>query len=171
MLIDQISDRESCESLMPFGISENMPRIADEMLHGIAFMYPTLEAARENKRTGGTAFLVTLAAPRATAAFGREVGIPFLVSNRHVVWNGGCSVARLNRRDGGHKIFEFGPEHWVTHPDGDDVAVSFPILGLNMTTDEIASAAFKNLLSEEMAQEAAIGIGDDVFMMGRLVNF
>ena len=118
--VKYLSD-ESFVMSVPFGISGAMPRIPDEMLHGVAFLYPTKEQAAQNERVGGTGFLVSRVAPRASKAFGYRASIPFLISNCHVVWNSGCSVARFNRRDGGGTILDFGPENWVVHPDGDDV--------------------------------------------------
>lgn len=155
---------------MPFGISATMPRIPDEMLHGVAFLYQTKEQAAQHERVGGTGFLVSRFAPRASEAFGYRANIPFLISNRHVVWNSGCSVARFNRRDGGGKILNFGPENWVVHPDGDDVAAVCVFPMLDRVKDEITAGNFENLITEEIVSKSDLGVGDDVYMMGRFIN-
>ncbi len=147
-----------------------MPRISDEMLHGVAFLYPTQEQAAQNERVGGTGFLVSRFGPRASKAFGFRASIPFLISNRHVVWNSGCSVARFNRRDGGWTILNFGPENWVVHPDGDDVAAVCVFSMLDRMEDEITTASFEDLITEETVSKSDLGVGDDVYMMGRFIN-
>lgn len=147
-----------------------MPRIPDEMLHGIAFLYPTTEQAKRHERVGGTGFLVSRVAPRTSEALGYRASIPFLISNRHVVYDSGCSVPRFNRRDGGGKILDFGPEDWFVHPDGDDVAAVCVFPMLDRTQDEISTASFENLITEETAERSDLGVGDDVYMMGRFIN-
>ena len=147
-----------------------MPRIPDRLLEGVSFLYPTVDEAARNERIGGTAFIVSRPLPRTSKILGYEASIPFLVSNRHVVWGAACSVARFNRRDGSTKIIEYGPEQWVEHPDGDDVVVACAYQKLYREEDQISSAAFNQLLSEEASRQADVGAGDDVLMIGRFIN-
>ena len=108
------------------GIVTPMPRIPDQMLDGVAFLYQTTEQAAKNERIGGTAFLLGRPAPRASEYLGQAVAVPFLISNRHVALEGGACVPRFNLR-AGHPagqgwVLDMGPQHWVPHPTGDDIA-------------------------------------------------
>lgn len=152
------------------GVNSGMPRIPDHLLDGIVFLYPTKEDAARNSKFGGTAFLLGRPAPRASKILGHEVYIPFLVSNRHVVWDAGASVPRFNRPDGGGFVIGLDPTNWTVHPDGDDLAAVCVFGLINRVQQKITTAGYELLITEQSAKDAQIGIGDEIFMLGRFIN-
>lgn len=152
------------------GVNGGMPRIPDQMLDGVAFLYPTKEDAAHNRRVGGSAFVVGRRLPKTSKVLGQPVSIPYLVSCRHVVWEAAACVARFNRHDGKGKIIDLGVEHWHVHPAGDDLA-AVNIFGLITRAEERFSCAdFDSLITQKAVENAHIGVGDDVFMIGRFIN-
>lgn len=148
---------------------EELPRVANNLLDGVAFLYRTADEARRHTRIGGTCFLIGHPVVVDGKASGRYV--PYMVSNRHVVWNSGCPVVRLNRRDGGAPdVIEKEANDWIVHPGGDDLAVTCVFGELLLGIHKVMQAPIQRLVTEQMAEEYEIGIGDDVLMMGRFVN-
>jgi hypothetical protein len=76
-----------------------MPVIPNELMHTVGFLYPRHEEAEAHEKLGGTRFFVS----REIIKDGQRTKLhaPYAVTNRHVVWNSGCPVIRVNRRDGG----------------------------------------------------------------------
>jgi len=109
-------------------------------------------------------------APRASEVLGQRAAIPFLISNRHVVWTGGACVPRFNRKSGKGLVVDLDPNHWTVHPDGDDLAAVCIHRFINRDDDKVTAASYELLITEETAKAADIGIGDEVFMLGRFIN-
>jgi hypothetical protein len=150
----------------------SMPRISDWMLDAVAFLYRSEEEARRRAKIGGCAFIVSRKIPDSERVTGgRALYIPYLVSNRHVVFGGGASVVSINRRDGGAPdIFPLEPTDWVEHPRGDDVAVTC-IYGLaDSAVHKTSHISADTLLIPEAITHLQIGVGDEVFMAGRFIN-
>jgi hypothetical protein len=147
-----------------------MTRIPDGILDGVAFLYHTKEQAAKNDKFGGTAFVVARHAPHASAVLGQRVSVPFLISNRHVVWDGGASVVRFNKKNGKGQIIDFNPADWTVHSGGDDLAGVCIWRLVDRVRERVTAAACEMLVSEELAKEADFGVGDDVFTVGRFVN-
>ena len=138
-----------------------MPRIPDQIADAVFYLYPTREAAEKGEQFGGSGFFYG-------APVGKERWAVFAVTNWHVAVQGGCSVIRLNCKDGSADIFETDPSDWEFEPKSYDLAV------MPFRYDEKKHrAAF---LSHEMIAtskditERSIGIGDDIFMLGRFVD-
>jgi hypothetical protein len=95
-----------------------MPRISDEFLECVVYLYPDRGSAEVGQRAGGSGFI-------AGAALGVFEGIrqedwaaPIIVTNSHVVRNENTAV-RINTTDGGIEIFETVEHHWLFHPNHD----------------------------------------------------
>jgi hypothetical protein len=132
-----------------------MPRIPPRIIDSVFYLYARREDAEGGKNPGGTGFVVEYAPNlfhRGRMYYG--------VTNWHVACDGGCSVIRLNRQDGGVEVIELGPEDWRFLPGRYDVAA------VPLSVNETAS-----IVTHIFAQEFdRIGVGEDVFMLGLFVD-
>jgi len=140
-----------------------MPRVADQLLSCAFYLYENEEAASVGKSAGGTGFLVGVSSDYAP--LGHHM---YCVTTQHVMQS--SPVVRLNTIDGGTKIFPFDSVDWDPHPDGDDIAV-IPLMRGDKFKDAIEVTFFSEdlFVSQEMLIRMNIGIGDDVFMIGRFM--
>lgn len=86
--------------------------IDPRLLQCTIYLYPSVSAAREGKRVGGSGFLVCFPEERPHA---------YAVTNAHV-HDRGCTVIRMNTADGQIDIVETQPDAWAVATD-DDLAV------------------------------------------------
>jgi hypothetical protein len=148
-----------------------MPRIADYMLDGIVFLYRTEQEARLRRKLGGTGFVVTRPINGSTEVAGQQLYAPYLISNRHVVFGGGASVVSINRRDGSAPdIFAFEPTDWTEHPGGEDLIAISLFEHVDTRIHMTAHIPEQSLLTRDGFLQLMIGVGDEVFMIGRFVN-
>jgi hypothetical protein len=90
----------------------------------------------------------------------------FAVTNWHVACRG-SSVVRLMRKDGTPEIFAYGPEDWFFDQGGPDIA----IVPIAAGADHFRKALVPiDGPFEAHESFSPIGIGDDVFMIGRFVD-
>ena len=150
-------------------VSFDMPRIDATLLYGAGFLYPTEQHARDHAKLGGTGFFIGALALGATQAAGQPVFVPFLVSNRHVVWEGNSPVCRINRRDGGATIIDFTPDQWIVHPEA-DLAIACVFGHVDSARDEFVHVQPDQILAEDGIEKYDLGVGDEVFMVGRFIN-
>lgn len=143
-----------------------MPRIANEVLDGIFFLYRSLDDAQKSTKFGGTGFVLSF--PSETIP---EITYFYGVTNWHVAVRDGFSVVRVNTTDGGTDILEYGPEDWLFDADGDDLAVIQ--LNPNFATHSLKPIPAALIYKKEVLLDPSqfnIGLGDDVFMLGRFVE-
>ena len=101
-----------------------MPRIDDQYLECVVYLYPDVPKAEAGESFGGSGFLVGLSLP------GIETRVAVVVvTNQHVAANGNGAV-RVNTADS-IEVFEIDHRHWLNHPDGHDIAIA-PIAGLSL---------------------------------------
>jgi hypothetical protein len=81
----------------------------------------------------------------------------------------GNTVIRLNTKDGKFDTFDFTENHWVKHPDKDDVAAC-PMPTLDMDLHIYKEIGPGVLLKKYEIDAFRIGPGDDVFVVGRFIN-
>lgn len=146
------------------GDPDQMPRLRDSFQNQVAFLYQTKDDAEVNERLGGSGFLIG----RKTAD--GEGYIPYLVSNRHVVWEGECTHIRFKRRDGVPGVISIRQEDWFVHPERYDVAVTCLAGLLDRAVHVYGFVAEEDFLTQEAISQYDIGVGDDVFMIGRFLN-
>jgi hypothetical protein len=139
-----------------------VPRIADEMLQSVFYLYPSTDAAAKGQAAGGTGFIVAYVSDKVPNAY-----FLFAVSNKHVVADYGASVIRLNRIDGGVDILELFPEDWY-FTNQQDLAIH-PIR-VDLSTQRVKAVPFKELITPDTIKTYDIGPGDEVFMIGRFVK-
>src|SRR5487761_1303474 len=143
-----------------------MPRIPESLLDTVFYLYRTSDDAAAGRDPGGTGFIVRYGHPffddpnkPAPSVYG--------VTNWHVACASGLSVIRLNKKDGGTDIIEFGPEDWHFIPGKYDVA-AVP-LKLDDKVHEAAAVSTATFF-DNGPNGPKIGVGDDVFMIGLFVD-
>ena len=115
------------------------------------------------------------------AARGSSVGIPskevpganyiYAVSNWHVAVQGGFSVLRVTRTNGHSETFDLGPENWEFDVNaGHDVAVAPLRFGPHSEIKFSMAHVDGFATREQFKGEKCLGVGDDVFMVGRFVD-
>ncbi len=102
----------------PFYVLErSVPRIDDNFLNCVVYLYPSVEAAEVGERFGGTGFLV-----HVTSTVSEDIGYTYCVTNSHIIREAASPVIRLNTKDGRTDILPLTQENWSHHQYGDDLA-------------------------------------------------
>lgn len=141
-----------------------VPRIEDQVLDCVIYLYPSVGDAEAGQRAGGTGFLVAVPSETSESRF-----YMYAVTNSHVIREGRSPVIRLNTKDGNKAVLELAQEQWVHHQDGDDIAVCpFALANPNHYAYKVVPRS--QFLTKELAQQHNVGAGDDVFMVGRFVS-
>lgn len=145
---------------------KSMPRIADQFLDSVVYLYPSVEDAEVGRAAGGTGFLINIPSEEHEG-----YGFAYCVTNSHVVreGEGNSPVIRLNTKDGGTDIIELSNENWVHHQDGDDLAVC-PMAMNDPDYFNYYEIPLRLLATKELMERQRIGPGDEVFMVGRFVT-
>ena len=151
-----------------------MPRWPDEIVDSAVFLYHTQKDAEAGKEFGGTGFLIGV--PWQGNSDSWHI---YAVTNHHVAVGDGASVIRLNTKGGKSDIIELEPHQWFWRY-GHDVAVH--------RIDPVNDVRFRNIfddtylfdykfqlypeieLTSDVALKYNIGIGDDVFSIGRFID-
>lgn len=141
-----------------------MPRFGSQITTSVVFMYPSVEHAQRHDRIGGTGLIV------GKLMEGTGLYATYLVTCRHVAL-AGSPVARINRRDDEKPdIIDLLDVDYVPHPNGVDLAIHplFDHLKFNEHAYSFANVA--SFMTPELMVRHDIGLGDDIFMVGRFVN-
>lgn len=130
-----------------------MPRIPNEILDAVIFLYRSSEAAQMGDDEGGSGFLLSV--PSAQTGWSHVYGVTAL----HVIANG-ASVVRTSSND----VIAKDSSSWIRHPDGLDVAVC----SLGMTYgDMVPTIPIGLILTESVIEEWDLGPGNETFFVGR----
>jgi hypothetical protein len=159
-----------------------MPRVGDDFLSCVVYLYLTRSHAEEGERFGGAGFLVGI--PEGSreplfpegalfhhGAYGKASYQPhhlYVATNSHV--GRSCHFFRLNRRDGTASIHEVEPNHWFFH-EASDIAVA-PIEWTSAWGRDYGLVVVPHLtfLSLEELRSIDVGPGDDTFTVGRFIT-
>jgi hypothetical protein len=138
-----------------------MPAIPSEALDSVIYLYPDAESAASGERAGGCGFVVGIASEHSGLTFA------YVVTNSHVIREGKSPVVRVNTRDGKFQIINAENQHWIIHPDGDDIA----ILPINFEYESIKVKGIGQefFATKEKIEQFKVGPGDEVFIPGRFV--
>jgi hypothetical protein len=90
----------------------------------------------------------------------------YAVTNAHVIRDD-FTVIRINKRFGGYDILELPRSTWLEHPDGDDLAVCATVL---TPLHDFKFVTSNGCVDDERVKRHNIGVGDDVFMIGRFTG-
>lgn len=147
-----------------FWRKSSVPRIDDNILECVAYLYPSRKDAEEGKKYGGCGFWIGV---EPSEEFKGKIWHTYLVTAAHVA-GGGCLAVRMNTRGGAVDIIETPPGAWHFHPDGDDVAVcDFEIPLRNFKVRLLSDAL---LLNHSLIEKEKIGLGDDVVVVSRFMS-
>lgn len=138
-----------------------MPRIPDNHLQTVAFLYPTEADARAGQKVGGSGLVISVASGVA------DWRIRYIVTNAHVIEPAGAWV-RLNYP--GPERFWFGYipfAAWINN-GVDDVAIALLALPPHVTPYE--NWVPETSVTRDFAHEFRVGPGDDIYMVGRYVG-
>ena len=141
-----------------------MPRINDKIVDSVVYLYPSVDAAKDGERFGGTGFLVSV--PSEVHEGWRY---QYCVTNSHVIREAASPVVRLNTNEGGLDIVPLQQDHWWHHQFGDDLAVCSLDLN-NPEYYKYSSIDTSLFVTKDFIEQQNIGPGDDVFMVGRFVS-
>ncbi len=142
-----------------------VPKIPIALIDSVFYLYRNRSDAENGANYGGTGFIVAVLSEKFPDKYVYVYG----VTNWHIVLRDGCSVMRLNTLDSKNDIFEFEPTEWEWIPGQDDVAVS-PEIQINIDLHAAQWVSTNLFATEERIAKNGIGVGDDVFMVGRFIN-
>ncbi len=171
LAFDYVSIPRRSGSGVPYAkiVEVGMPRIPDDHLRCVFYLYPSRDAAERGVKHGGTGFLVMHGMPPRLYA----------ITNHHVAVRSGCSVIRIMAASNQAVTIELDPTDWEFLPGRADVAA------VDLTTDHsrnqipffprqgfpylraVASSDFA--LANTIVSEH-IGPGEDVYMIGRFLD-
>jgi len=147
----------TCGNIYNRWVRVGMPRIPDRMLDTAFYLYADADSAQKGEKFGGTGFIVSLKSevdPSKSTLYG--------VTNWHVAVKKGFSTIRLNNKDGTFDIRKHDPSEWIFDTKY-DVAVIPLLPSPSMQIQQVLGEVF-------VVENDDIGIGDDVFMVGRFVD-
>ncbi|MDP9383051.1 MAG: hypothetical protein M3Q29_23515 [Chloroflexota bacterium] len=141
-----------------------LPRIEDQILDCVVYLYPSVEDAEAGKRVGGTGFLVGI-----PSKVNESRVYLYAATNSHVIREGKSPVIRLNTKEGKKAVLELAQEDWVHHRDADDVAAC-PFVLADPDAYGHRFIPQSQFLTEGSIRELDVGPGDNVYMVGRFVS-
>jgi hypothetical protein len=148
----------------PYEVLEKpLPRVDNEILQAIVYLYPSEAEAHASASLGGTGFLIGVPVPFVQPA---PMVILCVVTNRHIVENGSTTI-RMNTETNGFEIVDLGSAHWINHPDGDDLCLCPIRVGIKLRQKYIG---IHMVMNRDFVGSMDVGIGDDVFFAGRFVG-
>lgn len=154
--------RSSAGTRFPRSVPVGMPKIPDMMLDSVFYLYESEEDAKAGIGFGGTGFLVFI-----PSKVSPEGGYVYGITNWHVACGDGYSVVRLNTLAGDTDIFPFELHEWTFDPRYDIAVKALPI---DVSTHRLSVIDASTFMTPEIQDRCRIGLGDDVFMLGRFVD-
>ncbi|MCZ6592547.1 MAG: serine protease [Alphaproteobacteria bacterium] len=140
-----------------------MPTISDDFLNCVFYLYPSREDAEKGTNLGGTGFFFSIDLTDVPGSY------YYAVTNWHVAVQGGASVIRVNKRDGSSsEILGLDPHDWVFKRRWHDLAIAD--IALDLEANKISFIGSEMLVSQADLGKYGIGVGEDVFMVGRFMD-
>jgi hypothetical protein len=145
-----------------------VPRIDDEDLNCIVYIYDTVDNAKAGARTGGSGFLVRHPSIDPSVDFG------YIVTNRHIIKGDKikgiqpATVVRLNTIDGKVDCLPIRESDWISKDNCDLAACQISFRDLHQY--RLNSIPIGRFLTPEIIKDEFIGPGDEIYMLGRFVN-
>jgi hypothetical protein len=151
---------------VPYG----MPQLGQYkwIMDTVFFLYPTEGDAKAGTACGGTGFFVAVPSKRWPTEYFHIHG----VTNWHVACDSGASIIRVNRNDSGApELLHYDPSEWafIGH-GGPDIAIS-PPLPLDPQIHKASAIDVDDLILSASETLADIGAGEDIFMIGRFIDY
>ena len=140
-----------------------MPRIDDNALDSATYMYSSTDEADKGVNPKGSGFVAGYPAHRDDLGNFHHY---YAITNYHVL-KGGAPVVRLNRHDGSTETRGVDITEWESNESADIAALP---LSLNYRDVNVNFVGANSFVNQERLNEWDIGVGDDVFMIGLLVD-
>jgi len=144
------------------GVDVGVPKIQGVLVRSAFYLYRTDRDAEAGSKYGGTGFFAGV-----QSKYEGRIHL-YGVSNWHVAIRDGCSVIRVNTKQGDPDILHLDPGLWTKHPDGLDIAIA--PLEVNLTFHEVGIVMEESFASKDVIEQRGIGVGDDCFMVGRFID-
>jgi hypothetical protein len=148
------------------GNLRRMPRVPNQWLDAIVYIYPTATEAVSGERGGATGFLASV--PRKDPQIPEGLCHHYVVTNHHTAVRHSSLALRLNNRSGGFDVLTVRADDWFSHPSGDDIAV-LPFSG-DWANFQYAAVNSSMMLTPDLSATWDIGPGDETFFIGRYVD-
>jgi hypothetical protein len=145
--------------------SDAVARIQPVDLNCVFYLYPDESSAKSGLKVGGSGFWVALPSYKVPNYYWL-----YAVSNKHVVHKNGATVIRANARSGGIHTFSSEPTDWIEHPNGHDVAILPMVYSKVVPFIDLVTVPPELFALQQHIGDQTIGIGDDVYMIGRFIN-
>ncbi len=143
-----------------------MPRIDDDLLNCVIYLYPSEQDAVAGTAAGGSGVLGGVEVGNGDGSKGNPHRL-FVVTNKHVRATGNL-FARLNTKNGEVSVVDLASERWFDHPDGDDLTVC-PI-NLQPEVHKVHFITEARWVDKAFMTDMDIGLGEDVFSVGRVIG-
>jgi len=140
-----------------------MPRIPQNVIKGVFYLYANKDDAEACRDPGGTGFIVRYDAQQGETILRSHFF--YGVTNQHVACYG-YPVIRLNKLDGSPDIIDLNPDQWFFIPGKYDVAVA--PLKLDDEVHDVSSISTRQFVIENGRPN--ISVGEDVFMIGLFLD-
>lgn len=141
-----------------------MERLIDSVLECSVYLYETESDARRGTRAGGSGFLYKVPYEK-NDQFGD--GALYAVTNWHVA--SVAPVIRLNTKDEKFDVLPYETTQWIRHPD-QTTDLAIVQIGLITKKYQVRALGPHHLLTKNRLPQYDVGIGDEVFAIGRFVN-
>jgi hypothetical protein len=138
---------------------EPMPRVPDEYLKCVVYLYPDIATADAGGRVGGTGFLVGIKEG--------QTNFYYIVTNKHVIDDGNSTV-RFNTISEKHEAYDYDERNWFKSANS-DVAI-YPMMEPIPKNIFLHAVEVGQFLTKETMARLDIGIGSEVFFAGRFIN-
>lgn len=136
-----------------------MPKINQQVINSVFYLYETESDARSGANAQGTGFVAAVELRNGRQAY-------YAVTNRHVIENApGAPVIRLNLTDGGVDIFALDPSDWTYHPGSEDLAATQ--IDLDDRRHAVSAIPERLFVNQSFVD---LSVGEDVFMVGLFVD-
>ena len=137
-----------------------MPRIPDSLLDCAIYLYESVDDARKRTKACGSGFLYAIMISETEAFI-------YAISNWHVVTR--APVVRLNTKAGDFDVLSFATTEWTRNPDNETDLAAIP-LAFSHRNHRFSPVRSTEILTAERISALGIGIGDDIFAVGRFIN-
>ncbi len=142
-----------------------MPRIPENWLDSVVYLYPSETAARESRPVGGTGFFIGVPLESDDPTFPHTMHT-YIVTNEHVARRGN-PVVRVNSENGKFQTLDLNHNDWIPHPSGEDIAITPLKLYEGFDYTPIPAGS---LVTRKEVEDGSVGIGDEAFLIGRYVH-
>jgi len=140
-----------------------MPRIPDEYLDCVIYLYASEQDAESGARSGGSGFLVGV----PTTDLPTNFWFLYAVTARHIIEKGDV-VIRMKTIEGGNAIWPTDERAWTWHPAGDDLAVC--LISFEPCAHKFQFIRRADFIDKATITAMNVGPGDEAFVVGRFIN-